>query len=288
MGKRLERRTSEIYQGPTVAPISTEPDKLFGLTGTLPQIAEIDLGWIDVQPDQPRKVFNDDALQSLAASIREHGLKQPILVRQEESGRYTLIAGERRLRAHRINGAEKIVAIVMKDDDPDATALLENMQRVDLNAVELAVAVKRLIDRPDYTQEKVAPLIGLKSHTQISRLLRILKLPWQVLDEYPTHVETVSRAVLIEIAESDDPEVQLALWEKAKAGIGSKEIRECKRRKLVAEDVDGRTLRIISQTMLKVSREVEKLNQYRDVLTKEHLEGLRSLHDQIGAIIGDQ
>ncbi len=287
MGKRLERKTFEIYQGP-VAPINSNPDKLFGLTGTLPQVVEVDLGWIDAQPEQPRKVFDDDALQSLAASIREHGLKQPILVRQEESGRYTLIAGERRLRAHRINGAEKIVAIVLKDDDPDATALLENMQRVDLNAVELATAVKRLVDRPDYTQERVAPLIGLKSHTQVSRLLRILRLPQQVLDEYPAHAGTVSRATLSEIAEFDDPEVQLALWEKAKVGIGSKEIRECKRREPAAEDVDGRTLRIVSQAMLKASKEIKKLAHYRDILAKEHLDGLRSLREQLDAILEDQ
>jgi ParB family transcriptional regulator, chromosome partitioning protein len=288
MGKRLERKTSEIYQGPTVAPIKSGPDKLFGLTGTLPQVVEIDLGWIDSQPEQPRKTFNDAALQSLAVSIREHGLKQPILVRQEESGRYMLIAGERRLRAHRINGAEKIVAIVLKDDDPDATALLENMQRVDLNAVELATAVIRLLDRPNYTQEKVAPLIGLKSHTQVSRLLRILKLPQQVLNEYPAHAEAVSRATLIEIAEFDDPEAQLALWEKAKMGIGSKEIRECKRRAPTAEDVDGRMLRIVSQAMLKASKEIEKLAQYREILVKEHLDRLQSLREQIDAILGDQ
>lgn len=289
MAKRLERKTAENYRGLSAAPANASADRLFGLTGALPRVVEIDLGWIDTRSDQPRKTFEDDALQSLAQSIREYGLKQPILVRQEESGRYTLITGERRLRAHHINGAGTIVAIVAVDSDPDATALLENTQRADLNAVELACAVKRLTDRPGYTQEKVAALVGLKSHTQVSRLLRILTLPQAVLDDVPAHHAQVSRATLIEIAGIDDPKVQLSLWERAKAGLASTEVRAEKRRTARPDpDPNGHAFRAIGQALLKMSREVGTLTEHQGVLSREHLDSLRSLREQIDGLLGER
>ncbi|HYH23638.1 MAG TPA: ParB/RepB/Spo0J family partition protein [Azospirillum sp.] len=281
MAKRLERKTADLYRGPAEAP-APGADRMFGLTGALPQVIEADLDWIDTRPDQPRRTFDDEALQSLALSIREHGLKQPVLVRHEASGRYTLLAGERRLRAHRINGARTIVAIVANESDSEVTALLENTQRADLNAVELAMAVARLLERPGYTQAKVAPLVGLTSHTQVSRLLRILKLPKDILDEYLVHAGTVSRATLVEIAEAD-PALQRSLWERAKAGLGSTAVRAAK--KAPKAEFDGHALRVIGQTMLKMNRQVQTLEQHRALLSKEHLDGLRALRDSIDTIL---
>lgn len=282
MAKRLERKTTDLYRGPAASP-APGADRMFGLTGALPQIIEADLDWIDVRPDQPRKSFDEEALRSLAQSIREHGLKQPILVRHEASGRYTLLAGERRLRAHRINDAKTIVAIVANDGDPEVTALLENTQRTDLNAVELAAAMARLLDRPGMTQAKVAPLVGLTSHTQVSRLLRILKLPQSILDDYPAHAGTVSRATLVEIAEAD-AELQPALWERAKAGLTSTAARAGKRAAPKAEP-DGHALRVVGQTMLKMSKQVQTLEQHRGLLSREHLDGLRALRDSIDQLL---
>lgn len=290
MAKRLERKTADIYRGPSGGPATpaSGPDRMFGLTGALPQVVEVDLDWIDVRPDQPRRSFDEDALLSLAQSIREHGLKQPVLVRHEESGRYTLVAGERRLRAHRLNGARTIVAIVARDDDPEVTALLENTQRADLNAVDLARAVKRLAERPGYTQEKIAPLVGLRSHTQVSRLLRILKLPAAILDDYPAHAETVSRATLVEIAEAD-PALHFSLWERAKAGLASMDVRAEKKRSAKAEpNADGHALRVVGQAMIKMNRQLENLAQHRDALSKEHLDALRALRDGIDELLGER
>jgi ParB family chromosome partitioning protein len=247
-------------------------------------LVEIDLDWIDTRV-QPRTVFDEPALQTLAQSIREHGLKQPVLVRQETSGRYTLVAGERRFRAHRINGSRTIVAIVVKDDDLDATALIENMQRVDLDAVDLAVSVRQLIARHGYTQEQVAPFIGATSHTQVSRLLKILRLPEPILVDYRSCSDRVSRATLMEIAEVDDPARQSDLWDQAKSGLGSKHIRERKRAVARPGATDGQALRAIAQAMVKMAREIETLTTHRGVLARDHVDRLRTLRNAIDGLL---
>lgn len=286
MARRLERNTGAIYSGPTSV-TESGPDPMFGLTGALPQIVELDLDWIDTRPDQPRKTFDGAALELLAESIREHGLKQPILVRQEPSGRYLLLAGERRLRAHRLNAAKTIVAIVARDADPEITALLENTQRADLNAVELACAVRRLLERPGYTQEKVAPLVGLTSHSQVSRLLKILSLPQNLLDEYPDHADRISRAIMIEIAEAA-PEKQQSLWERAREGLLTSMDVRAERRRTRTSDQDGQTLRMVGQAMIKATKQVQTLEQNRELLSKEHLDGLRTLREMIDKILLDR
>jgi ParB family chromosome partitioning protein len=287
MAKRPERKTAELYSGPAAtAAAGPEVDRLFGLSGPLPQLVEIDLDWIDPRPGQPRTVFDDAALQSLAQSLREHGLKQPVLVRQEVNGRYTLVAGERRLRAQRLNGVRTIIAIVVTDQDPDVTALIENMQRVDLDAVDQATAVDRLIETHGYTQEQIAPFLGVSSHSQVSRLLNLLRLPAALLVDYRRHSQTVSRATLLEIAEVDGPELQFELWRAAKAGLGSKQIRARKKAAAEAAPAEARVLRTIGQVMISMTKQVETLTQHRDALAKEHLEHLRGLRGAIDRLLG--
>lgn len=153
----------------TAAPV---PESEFGLT-----YAEVDLEDVATNPRQPRDVFDEDALLELSASIKEIGLLQPIVVRPVESG-YELVAGERRLRASQIAGLARIPALIRETDD-DAMlrdALLENLHRVQLNALEEAAAYSQLLEDFSCTQEELATRIG-RSRPQISNTLRLLKLP---------------------------------------------------------------------------------------------------------------
>jgi ParB family chromosome partitioning protein len=132
---------------------------------------------------QPRTVFADEPLQELAASIRECGILQPLLVRPIGEGRYELIAGERRLRAAKIAGLESVPILIRPAGGQSSLelALIENVQREDINAMECARAYRRLIDEFDLTQEQVADRVG-KSRSGITNTIRLLRLPKQIQD----------------------------------------------------------------------------------------------------------
>lgn len=131
--------------------------------------------------EQPRKTFDEGALQELADSITVHGVLQPLLVRPLLSGGYQLIAGERRWRASRMAGLKEVPIIIRELSDSEAMeiAIIENLQREDLNPIEEAEGLQALIDKCDYTQEQVAVSVG-KSRPAIANALRLLKLPEEV------------------------------------------------------------------------------------------------------------
>lgn len=131
--------------------------------------------------EQPRKTFDEGALQELADSITVHGVLQPLLVRPLLSGGYQLIAGERRWRASRMAGLKEVPVIIRELSDSEAMeiAIIENLQREDLNPIEEAEGLQALIDKCDYTQEQVAVSVG-KSRPSIANALRLLKLPEEV------------------------------------------------------------------------------------------------------------
>ncbi len=137
---------------------------------------------IDPKSDQPRKYFDKDALEELATSISENGLLQPILVREYGEGRYQIIAGERRFRASKLAGLTDIPAIVLDRDNKAAAqiALIENIQREDLNPLEEAMAYKSLKDEYDMTQEELSEKLG-KSRSAIANSIRLLDLPEAIL-----------------------------------------------------------------------------------------------------------
>ena len=146
------------------------------------RISSLKLSLIDPKRDQPRKYFDKEALEQLAASITENGLLQPILVREYGDGRYQIIAGERRFRASKLAGLSEIPAIVIEKDDKKAAeiALIENIQREDLNPLEEALAYKALAEEYDMTQEELAKRVG-KSRSAIANTVRLLDLPDEVL-----------------------------------------------------------------------------------------------------------
>lgn len=167
-------------------------------TENLNQIRNLPIAQVQPNPMQPRKYFSQEELTSLAASIRENGLLQPITVRAME-GHYELVAGERRLRASKLAGLTVIPAIVLRMDDNQSAilSLVENIQRADLNFVEEALAIKRLMAQYSYTQEDVARLLG-KNQSTVANKLRILRLPHHVLRYLSEHhlTERHARALL--------------------------------------------------------------------------------------------
>lgn len=144
-------------------------------------INEIDINLISPNPDQPRRSFDEEALDELAASIRELGIVQPLSLRAVGDGRYQIIAGERRWRAASRAGLKSVPAYVRTVSDSEVTemALIENIQREDLNAIEVALAFKKLLDNYHLTQERLSERIG-KKRTTIANHLRLLKLPAEI------------------------------------------------------------------------------------------------------------
>lgn len=144
-------------------------------------ISEIELSRIQPNPDQPRREFDDESLEELATSIREIGIVQPISLRQLANGTYQIIAGERRYRAAHLAGLSTIPAYIrtVEDEAVMEMALIENIQREDLNAIEIALSFKKLIEQYNLTQEQLSERIGKKRAT-IANYLRLLKLPAEV------------------------------------------------------------------------------------------------------------
>lgn len=145
-------------------------------------INEIDVNLIDPNPEQPRSTFDEESLQELAVSLRELGIIQPLSLRlNSDDGRYQIIAGERRWRAAKLAGLPTVPAYVRTASDSEVTemALIENIQREDLNAIEVALAFKKLIDTYNLTQERLSERLGKKRAT-IANHLRLLKLPAEI------------------------------------------------------------------------------------------------------------
>lgn len=139
---------------------------------------------ISANPNQPRKSFDDEALEGLAESIRNQGILQPLTVEEVVPGRYSIIAGERRFRAAKLAGLEKVPVIISKMAEVQRieASLIENIQREDLNAIEEAAAFDYLMKKSGYTQEEVAKKVG-KSRSSVANSLRLLSLPDEVKDD---------------------------------------------------------------------------------------------------------
>lgn len=182
---------------------------------SLPQSGATTLRLSDVEPmsSQPRKAFDEEALDALARSISECGVLQPIIVRENKAleGTYEIIAGERRWRAARLAGLTEIPAIVLDADDLKAAqlALIENVQREDLNAVEEACGYKALIEKFDLTQEQVAEKVGC-SRSSITNALRLLELPGDALDMLERGEISAGHAKALLSLKNEDDIVMLA------------------------------------------------------------------------------
>ena len=162
------------------------------------RIETLPLREIEPDPGQPRKTFDDETLAELSASIAEHGLLQPIAVRPKPSGGYLIVAGERRWRASRMAGLTEVPVIVKDVTDEQAMelALVENLQREDLDPVEEAAGIRELMTRCDLTQEQAARKLG-KSRSALANSLRLLSLPETVLELLTSGFITIGHAKVI-------------------------------------------------------------------------------------------
>ena len=174
-------------------------------------LSEIDIAQIEPNPNQPRREFDSEALQELALSIRELGIIQPITLRKIDGQKYQIIAGERRWRASQLAGLTKIPAYIVTVEDQNAMemALVENIQREDLNAIEIALAYQHLAEATGMTQAKISDRVG-KSRAAVTNYLRLLKLPAQVQMALKNHeIEMGHARALLAV---DSPSLQIKLF----------------------------------------------------------------------------
>ncbi|WP_431855636.1 ParB/RepB/Spo0J family partition protein [Azospirillum sp.] len=280
MAKPDKTRNFGMFRG---AMETQAKDALFGTSVDFPKLVEIDLGRIARNPDQPRKHFDPDEMEALAESIQRYGLKQPILVQETGGGAFALVAGERRYRAHEMLGKDTIFAIITSGDS-DELALVENVQRVDLDAVELAMALARLMERHGYTQEELGGIIG-KSQSYVSHTLRLNALPDAIKQEYATSHRDVSRSVLVEIAWVKDEAEQLALWQRVKAGEGT--VKAARTRKARTPASETNTLATFFNAVRLIRRQATDVEAHRGRLDDEQRSELRELRRQIDELLGE-
>jgi ParB family chromosome partitioning protein len=188
-------------------------DVFFGVSADLPRVIEVELTNLRPNPDQPRTIFKEEALQELATSIEQHGLIQPIAVVRdpEKEGGFVIVAGERRYRAYQRLERDAIPAIITSGN-PDEIALIENMQREDLSPIEEAEALAKMMNRHGYKQEDLAKVIG-KSRTTVTELLSLNDLPDEIKTECRTS-NLVSKGVLVQIVRIEKPQDQIRFWNK--------------------------------------------------------------------------
>jgi ParB family chromosome partitioning protein len=173
-------------------------------------VIQIPLGQLRANPYQPRKIFNEDAINELAQSIKEHGIIQPIIVRKVLKG-FEIIAGERRFRASQLAGLSTISAVERNFTDQQVMeiTLIENLQREDLNAIEIANAYQSLIDKFSLTQEQLSVKVG-KSRSHIANFLRILQLPEEIREYVSRGTISMGHAKSIAGVKNDDLKKKLA------------------------------------------------------------------------------
>lgn len=203
-------------------------------------INEVELSKIVANPDQPRHNFDEQALRELASSIAEHGVISPITLRKNEDDTYMIIAGERRFRAAKMAGLTSVPAYIRtaKDEQVMEWALIENVQREDLDAIEIALAYQRLMDDYKLTQENMADRVG-KNRTTVANYLRLLKLPAEIQMGLKEKVIDMGHARAI--LGSPSAEQQLAIYKRIVAeGLSVRKVeglvnhvKSSKRRKLV-------------------------------------------------------
>jgi ParB family chromosome partitioning protein len=210
-------------------------DALLAAPGETENTSEVDINTIDPNPDQPRLHFDEDKLNELSASIKEHGILQPLLVVKRDD-RFLLVAGERRWRAARLAGLKQ-VPVIVRDYTSQQVAeisLVENLQRDDLNALEEAMGIRSLIESFSLTQEQVAERLSM-SRPAVTNSLRLLTLPLTIQDWVMTR--TLSAGHARAIAALDDQNTQLTIARRAiDSGLSVREVEDLARRSKMSKD----------------------------------------------------
>ena len=225
-------------------------------------INEIPLDQIEPNADQPRSLFDEEALKELALSIHEIGIIQPITLRQISENRFQIIAGERRWRASQMAGLKTIPAYIrtINDENVMEMALVENIQREDLNAIEIALAYEHLLEQTGMTQEKVSERVG-KSRTAIANYLRLLKLPAQV--QMALQKKEIDMGHARALLALDSPSLQLKVFKEIlKNGWSVRKVEEIAQRLKNGEDIEDGKKKIVAKPQLP-----EEFNQLKERLS---------------------
>ena len=223
-------------------------------TGGSSSINEVEMKLIFANPNQPRSFFDEEALTELATSIRELGVISPITLRQNENGTYQIIAGERRFRASKLIGMKTIPAYVKTAEDEQVMemALIENIQREDLNAIEIALTFYRLMEEYKLTQERLSVRVG-KKRTTIANYLRLLRLPAEI--QMGIKDKKIDMGHARAILGINDPSAQLKLYERIlKNGYSVRKVEE-----LVRQYIE------IGSFEVKLSNPVAKLGEFGEL-----------------------
>ena len=249
--KQLAEKTTKLAKSSWGAASHPVLDEQF-VEGSFVRIA---IGLVQPDPEQPRKHFDESALEELAKSIKRNGVLQPVLIRRDQDKKIWLVAGERRLRAASTAGLDTIPA-VLTSGNPAEIALIENIQRENLHPVDEAEALARLMAQHRYRQEDLARVIG-KAQSTVAETLSLTRLPKVIKAEY-RRADKFSRRLMIEVAKQKTPEKMQILFEKVKKlDLDGTAIRKLsrkksgkKREKTVVEDVT----RIISNSIKKLKQ----------------------------------
>ncbi|WP_207461806.1 ParB/RepB/Spo0J family partition protein [Azospirillum sp. SYSU D00513] len=305
----MARGSNMLANAVTGAAQANVHDPRFKVSQDHPQVIEIDVDQVDPNPDQPRQFFDDAKLKGLADSISEFGLRQPIGVTEGSPGRYVLVWGERRLRASKIAGLETIFAILVKDKDSPELALIENLQREDLDPFEIANGLMRLSEQHKYGLEKIASSTQL-SRSEAARLLSLLQLPHTIIQEYPHYRQQAGKSMLFELVDETNNDTRLELWNLIKEGVTVKGLREARKRigsrgeippdsglsdKLpagpITPDQSRRPhpvpVKIIRASVAKLMKSFDELGEDLASIDDQQREDLRALRERINGILRD-
>lgn len=227
-------------------------------------INEIELSKIQPNPDQPRSIFEEEALEELAASIRSMGVIQPITLKEIGDEQYLIISGERRYRAAMMAGLEQIPAYIKTAADEHIVemALIENIQREDLNSIEIALAYHKLIENYGLTQEQLSERVG-KKRTTIANYLRLLKLPAEIqMGLKNKKIDMGHARALLPV---EDPEVQLAFYEQiVEQGLSVRNVEE-----LVRQVAQGEPVALLTEKPVKPERKASYSKEF--AMLRDHL-----------------
>lgn len=249
-------------------------------TGPSMEVVEIETEKIEPNPYQPRKQFNQEKLNELVQSIKSQGIIQPIVVTRNENDRYTIVVGERRWRAAKILGMKSVPAIVkeMNKKQIIESALIENIQREDLNPIELAQAYKRLIDEFKYTQEELSEIVG-RSRSSVANILRLLKLPENIQNAIRENKITEGHGRALLAVEDEKKMQQLfkkMLNEKVTVREAEKKVKLKRPKDITIQDLESK-LSSLFQTKVTIKGRKKKGSIVIDYYSKEQLDGLINL-----------
>jgi ParB family chromosome partitioning protein len=215
----------------------------------------VEIGLISPDPDQPRKFFNPKSLAELSGSIKKSGVLQPVVIRKDQEGKVYLVAGERRYRAAKMAGLKKIPCVLTKGD-PAEIALIENLQREDLNPIEEAEALAGLMGKHRYSQKILAEIIG-KARTTVNEILTLNRLPEEIKAECRT--SNIPKSVLFEIAKQETTEEMAKLFTRAQNNnFTVADIRKITRKK--GERIKNEPNEIILKKLREFKKAIKKLD----------------------------